>query len=344
MAPKLKLKEIKILIADNDYNLGILLTNVLQRMGFKYVHYVQDTDGVKAALKRERKDILITEWQMKTGDGIELTKEIRRSPDAPIQFLPIIMLTARAERQDVEVARDAGVTEFVVKPFNSLTIYRRIQQVIDNPRGFMLVQQYIGPDRRRKEVEAIKQDRRLEMPEIVSNMALVGAPEKKPKLLLPDYAIKKRIGLTDTLDTIITPQLLAEAQQVIDDLKDEALGWIKHYVQEIEQCYTQLVKQPDMGLVEKFKGLLLDIKGNTGTFGYVTASQLAQRLYQFVRFDFAMKETKHYEVMLKYLQSMKLLLGSQAGGKILEKEQQLLAELSAMMTRFQKKSPLGSEA
>jgi len=338
MALKTNLKDIKILLADSDGNLGTVLTDVLQRMGFKHIQFVRDGASAIKAIEAERKDILITEWQMQSVDGMELTSFIRNSQNPDIRLLPIIMLTARAERQDVEAARDAGITEFVVKPYNSRTIFQRIQQVIDNPRGFLVAPQYIGPDRRRREADAGGPERRKESPEIISDARGVEAKEEKPKLIMPDYVLKKRIGSDEPLDSIITPQLLNEAQQVIDDLKDESLVWIKKHLEEVEAYFKLLSKVPARDTIEKLKDSLLAIKSNAGTFGYNAASEVAQQLYQFMRFDFSMSDARHNQILLKHLQSLKILLGTVAKGETLAKESQLLNGLRMMVSRFQKKS------
>jgi len=336
MARKPNITNIKILIADSDSNLGLVLTNVLQRMGFKYVQYVKDGASAKKALEQEHKDILITEWHMQSIDGIELTNIIRNSAESSLRLLPIIMLTARAEKQDVEAARDAGITEFVVKPYNSLTVFQRIQQVIDNPRGFLMAPKYVGPDRRRKGILSPEmEERRKESPEIVNHTNADNVNEDTPKLIPPDYVLKKRIGIYDTLDSIITLQLLEDAQKVINDLKDESLNRIKIYVKEVDKCYKLLINQPGNEPIEKLKESLLAIKANAGTFGYKTASEVAHQLYQFIRFNYSLSSVKHNHVLLKHIQSLKILLGTMAEGKALEKETQLLQGLKMMIAKFQ---------
>jgi two-component system chemotaxis response regulator CheY len=63
--------------------------------------------------------------------------------------VPIIMLTGHSEKQRVVSARDAGVTEFLVKPISAKSLYDRIVNVVVNPRPFIKTNAYFGPDRRR---------------------------------------------------------------------------------------------------------------------------------------------------------------------------------------------------
>jgi CheY-like chemotaxis protein len=95
-------------------------------------------------------DIVIADWMMKPMDGISLTRLIRTSPKIPNQFVPVILMTGFSEKRRVIEARDAGVTEFLVKPFTARDLYRRISQVIERPRQFVRSADFFGPDRRRK--------------------------------------------------------------------------------------------------------------------------------------------------------------------------------------------------
>ena len=64
-------------------------------------------------------------------------------------YAPIIMLTGHSEKRRVTMARDAGVTEFLVKPISAKALYQRIMNVVANPRPFIKTKNYFGPDRRR---------------------------------------------------------------------------------------------------------------------------------------------------------------------------------------------------
>lgn len=335
MAKKPSLKDIKILLADSDGNLGVVLTDVLMRMGFKGIQFVRDGASAIKALEAEKKDILITEWELQSVDGIALTSFIRNSSDPAIRLLPVIMLTARAEKQDVEAARDAGITEFVVKPYSSRTVFQRIQQVIENPRGFLVASQYIGPDRRRRDGEGPAEERRVEPPVIIIDRRAATVVDARPKLILPDHMLKKMIG-DEPLENIITPQVLDKAQAVIDDLKDTSLTWIRQHLGALDRQFAQLGENGGGAAMEKIKESLLAIKSQTGTFGYTAACGVAQQLYHFMRFSFAPGDEQHIQLVLKHIQSLKLLLSSGAHGTHHEKEGQLIAGLKTLVGKLQR--------
>ena len=84
--------------------------------------------------------------------GLALIDWIRNATDSPDRMIPVIMLTANSEQNYVVEARDIGVTEFLAKPFNVESLYRRLVSVIVRPRAFVNADDYFGPDRRRRQV------------------------------------------------------------------------------------------------------------------------------------------------------------------------------------------------
>ena len=99
--------------------------------------------------------IIFSDWNMPVMGGIELTRSIRRAAVTgdrriPNPQAPVIIVTGHRSEADVEVARSAGVNEFVIKPFTPAALLSRIQLVLLKPRPFVVSADYIGPDRRRK--------------------------------------------------------------------------------------------------------------------------------------------------------------------------------------------------
>jgi len=145
-----RMAQIGVLIADDDRRIALIVRQVLESLGFANIHAARDGEQALQMLRTEKIDMVITDWQMQPMDGISLVKYLRTMDDSPNRFIPIIMLTGNADRNDVETARDVGVTEFVVKPFSAKTLCDRIMILIENPRSFIMSRQFIGPDRRRR--------------------------------------------------------------------------------------------------------------------------------------------------------------------------------------------------
>ena len=81
-------------------------------------------------------------------DGLELVRTIRAGPDDQKAMLPIILMTAYGDQPRLLAARDAGVNEILLKPFDAERLHRKLMAVIEAPRAFVRSPVYIGPDRR----------------------------------------------------------------------------------------------------------------------------------------------------------------------------------------------------
>lgn len=159
------LKNVDVLIADPDDHIRQLVRDVLVNTGFNRV--VQASNGESAInhMRGHNVDMLITDWRMAPVNGIQLIDYLRKDQNSPNPYLPIIMLTGKAELKDVATARDTGVTEFLVKPFTAKALYERIVMVIENPRSFILSNNYHGPNRRRRtDIPPSGEDRRTSPP------------------------------------------------------------------------------------------------------------------------------------------------------------------------------------
>jgi len=122
---------------------------MLKSIGVTKLREVADGSAALEALNARPADLAIVDFRMLPVDGVTFTQLIRTAPDSPNPFLPIIMMTGHSERRRVAQARDAGVTEFLVKPVTPLALLTRIQSIILHPREFIRSDSYFGPDRRR---------------------------------------------------------------------------------------------------------------------------------------------------------------------------------------------------
>src|SRR3546814_5756683 len=98
---------------------------------------------------------------MEPMDGIAFTRRLRTHKTSPSPHIPVILLTAHTDRTTVIEARDAGVNAFVAKPVSIDEMRRKIELVVRDPRRFIRSEDYVGPDRRRRDVPlAGRRDRR----------------------------------------------------------------------------------------------------------------------------------------------------------------------------------------
>lgn len=145
-----QLEAIKVLVVEDNQPMLELAKSILGTFGVGMVYTSKNGEDGFRKFCEINPDLVIADWMMKPMDGISLTRRIRNDPASPNQFVPVILMTGFSEKRRVIQARDAGVTEFLVKPFNARDLYRRISQVIERPRQFVRSDDFFGPDRRRK--------------------------------------------------------------------------------------------------------------------------------------------------------------------------------------------------
>ena len=145
------LSGLKVLVVDDHANTVRLIVDVLRAAGVGGVYAASEGVSARHALARQEPDVIFTDWRMPLMDGLELTRSIRqaavaRDPTVPNPAIPVIMVTGHRNASEVEIAREAGVNEFVMKPFTPAALLSRLQAVLTQPRSFIVSANYLGRD------------------------------------------------------------------------------------------------------------------------------------------------------------------------------------------------------
>jgi len=146
---KIAFDELRFVVVDDNAHMRRIVRTLLRAFGSREIYEAEDGASGLEAVEAYSPDILITDIMMPIFDGIELTRMIRNPDGGRHPFIPIIVLSAYSEKKYVIEAREAGATEFLCKPVSASALYRRIQNIIENPRDFIRTKGYFGPDRRR---------------------------------------------------------------------------------------------------------------------------------------------------------------------------------------------------
>ena len=145
-----QISNLHILVVDDNLYMRKIVSEVLRAIGVKDVEAFGEAAMALDFVRQCPVDVAIVDFNMAPIDGVEFTRRIRQGVDGVNTFLPIIMLTAHSGREQVEKARDAGVTEFIIKPVTAQAIIGRLNTIINHPRPFVRSGDYFGPDRRRR--------------------------------------------------------------------------------------------------------------------------------------------------------------------------------------------------
>ena len=119
-----------VLVVD-DYNTMIrIIRNLLKQLGFEDVDDAADGTAALSKLKDKRYGLVISDWNMEPMSGLQLLKEVRA--DGRTASVPFIMITAESKTENVVAAKEAGVNNYIVKPFNAATLKTKLASVIGN--------------------------------------------------------------------------------------------------------------------------------------------------------------------------------------------------------------------
>jgi two-component system chemotaxis response regulator CheY len=118
----------QVLIVDDYKTMLRIIRNLLKQLGFNNVD--EATDGSMALQKLRDKDygMVISDWNMEPMTGIQLLREVRA--DSRLKNLPFIMITAESKTENVIAAKEAGVNNYIVKPFNAATLKTKLVTVL----------------------------------------------------------------------------------------------------------------------------------------------------------------------------------------------------------------------
>jgi two-component system, chemotaxis family, chemotaxis protein CheY len=148
-------KDVKVLVVESSTPMFKLVKNVL---GFftvrdKNIFAAYSVEEAFEVFCRERPDLIIVDWLQNPDRGIYLTKMIRMNKTSPNPYVPIIMTAGSGHLNRVLKARDAGISEYLVKPFSARSLAERIERVVEKPRMFVVSENYVGPDRRTNKID-----------------------------------------------------------------------------------------------------------------------------------------------------------------------------------------------
>ncbi len=148
---KSQLATIRVLTVDDEKTILRLVYDVLARLGFRDITMAHSGRQAIELVSKQPFDLIISDWQMGDLTGIDLVEFIRNNPACICPRVPIIMLTGNTEAHYVIRARNTGINEYLIKPFSSEQLVKRIRGIIERPRPFVISSVYKGPERRRSD-------------------------------------------------------------------------------------------------------------------------------------------------------------------------------------------------
>ncbi len=148
------------LIIDPQPNMAALVADMLRAAGRRDIREVNDGGTALFELRRRPFEIIVIDDGITGPDAVELVRRLRADATGFNRLTPVIMMAAAPDAARIAAARDAGVTEFLRKPFAAIHLKSRLDSIAGSPRPFIEAETYTGPDRRRKVQDIGSSDRR----------------------------------------------------------------------------------------------------------------------------------------------------------------------------------------
>lgn len=117
----------QILVVEDEAPIREMITFVLEQNGFNAIE-AEDIDEAMTKVVEPYPDLILLDWMLPGGTGVKMAKSLKQSEYT--RNIPIIMLTARADEEDKVKGFDAGVDDYVTKPFSPKELIARIKAVI----------------------------------------------------------------------------------------------------------------------------------------------------------------------------------------------------------------------
>lgn len=315
IALRQRLANIRVLIADRDVRTANLVQRILFSLGIRRMELATHGNQALQMLRSLPFDFMITEWNMHPLNGLDLVREIRSAKDdnRVRRDIPIIMLTANADIAEVKAARDAGISEFVAKPFSARAISDRIVQIIENPRAFIDVPNYSGPCRRR---------RGNPPPGIIDRRGANAGQQAQS----PVWA---------AASDIINDMVVQQAQLELLRAHSATLEWAREDIVLIQALYLELQKSPgNAKIIRTMEHTSTQIHSQASLHGYKLGGEVSAMLAQYVRTHLP-PSPNHLLVIGKHIDAMAVIFNKniEKNGQGLARE--LIASLKKLIEKLQ---------
>ena len=125
--------EPRFLIVDDFSTMRRIVRNLLKEIGYHNAEEAEDGIVALGLLKSRKFDFIVSDIHMPNMDGFELLKHVRADED--LKFIPFLMITAEAKKEDIVSAAQNGANGYIVKPFTKATLEEKVQKILQKHSG-----------------------------------------------------------------------------------------------------------------------------------------------------------------------------------------------------------------
>jgi two-component system chemotaxis response regulator CheY len=118
----------RVLVVDDYKTMVRIIRNLLKQLNFNNVDEASDGSAALRKLREGKYGLVVSDWNMEPMTGLQLLKEVRA--DNALKDIPFILVTAESKTENVIAAKQAGVSNYIVKPFNAATLKSKLTSVL----------------------------------------------------------------------------------------------------------------------------------------------------------------------------------------------------------------------
>lgn len=143
---------LRVLIVDNNNFIAKTLYSILEAFGVRKITICDTLEEAEKKYYNSELDVIFIDFMMENRSGLNFLKTVRASnADKNPSDIPVILNTGVTDIDTIIMARDTGITEIIGKPFSPDQIHQKMHNALFNKREFINVDEYIGPNRRRRQ-------------------------------------------------------------------------------------------------------------------------------------------------------------------------------------------------
>ncbi|MGH1404765.1 MAG: response regulator [Alphaproteobacteria bacterium] len=315
----LNLKTLNILVVEDLAPMRKLIIELLSAMDVGQVIGAKDGQEAYRVYLEVKPDIIFTDWEMPGMDGLNLIRKIRQADDSHNKSIPIIMLSGFGSRSRITEARDCGVTEFLTKPFTAEDIAKRLNHVIKNPRDFIFLPDFIGPDRRRTDAPNHPDNTRQK--------------ETRKKIKANTDLIEKAGVETVDESTIEKSQEILDQNEI--DFPPIAIGFLNQLHNTLNKARNDSADQSNGYLLEDLTLPIMQLKANARIFKYDLVGNLADILLAFLE-NVNEIDSVILEILESQRQTLSHLVNNGLDGTVGKTGEDFETEVKALCNRYMK--------
>ncbi len=341
---------LSVLVVEDIGFIRLLFTSVLRSLGIENIHIAENgADAVRIISEKAKSlpdgtppfDIVFSDLLMPEVDGFMLLKWLRISANTPDRFIPVAVVSAAADLNYIQRARDLGMNEFIAKPFATQTVWDRLMGLIYKPRRFILGGGYFGPDRRRTQ-RAIAEDRRKTKPE---DIQIIRTSTKKLNIenaAVMHFEFTNRLaakvgGLARGAEIPkIDVSILKKVEEQISSMAGDYSTWIGDEIKRLDHAVQEL-KSPDVNLRQVITTINRgshEMRGQGGIFGYPLITEFSKSLFLTTNRHYNSLSENEYELIKAHVDAIKVVINEKVEGDGGDVGRALLTGLQAAIKKY----------